>query len=53
MEVRDNGASLLPLRHLLEVDNAVWDGEILSESLFVSGAKVGRYGGGEVVMDVG
>ena len=52
MEIRDNGASFLPLLLGLEVNNAVWDCEILSESPFVSGAKAGRYGGGEVVMDV-
>ena len=53
MEVRDNGASLLPLLLCFEVGNAVWDCEILPESPFVSGAKVGRDGGGEVVVDIG
>ena len=53
MEIRDNGASFLPLLLGLEVNNAVWDCEILSESPFVTRAEAGRYGGREVVVDVG
>ena len=53
MEVRDDGASFLPLLLLFEVNNAVWNGEIFPDSPFVFGTQGGGYGGGEVVVDIG
>ena len=53
MEVRDDGASFLPLFLFFEVRNAVWDGEILPESPFVFGTQAGGDGGREVVVDIG
>ena len=54
MEVRDNGASFLPLLLGLEVNDTVWDDcEVFAEAPFVSSAQGGRYGGCKVVVDVG
>ena len=53
MEVRDDGASFLPLLIGLEVDNAVRDGEVFAEAPFVSRSEACWHGGGEMIVDVG
>ena len=44
LEVRYDGAAFAPMLLLFEVDDAVWDREILSEAPFVACAEAGGDG---------
>ena len=52
MKVRDDGAPFAPMLLLFQVDNAVWDREILAETPFVTCTKAGGDGVQKVFVDV-
>ena len=53
LKVRDDGAAFPPLFLLLDVDDAVWDREVFSETPFVACAEAGGDGMYQVFVDVG
>ena len=53
LKVRDDGAAFSPLFLLLEVNDAVWYREVLSEAPLVTCAEAGGDGVCQVFVDVG